>query len=126
MNDPEPKNPSNEFRASANRNRVPWRRVILLGIFHGTVTLVLIGYSFGSSMENFEGNRSPEPLDRIVETLVEILVFPLSQLWNPWLSSNLPDALEWIAFLGNSLLWGAGLAWITSRRPKRPPEPERM
>ncbi len=32
-------------------------------------------------------------------------------LWTSWASKNLPNLVEWLVFMGNSVLWGAGLAY---------------
>lgn len=37
---------------------------------------------------------------------VDILRFPGYPLWTPWASKNLPNVMEWLLFLANSVVWG--------------------
>ena len=62
--------------------------------------------------------------------LADVLMMPGLLLWTPWASKNLPNAVEWLLFVGNSAVWGFLISTIvglvaTRRRPKmaRPAKP---
>ncbi|MHC4489204.1 MAG: hypothetical protein ACYSW7_08530 [Planctomycetota bacterium] len=49
-----------------------------------------------------------------------ILMQPVKCIWTPWMSKNMPDAIEWILFMFNSVLWGLGLSLLWHRiRPSK-------
>ena len=51
----------------------------------------------------------------------KLLGLPAVALWTPWMSRNAPDAVEWLLFGANSLLWGAAGAVVVRAAIRRLP-----
>jgi hypothetical protein len=84
---------------------------IIIGIAHFILAIIVIGISFGSTMESFENpDYQLSSAEKISNVLAGILILPLDLIWSPWMSKHLPDIVEWILFLFNSLLWGFVIA----------------
>jgi hypothetical protein len=65
-------------------------------------------------MDEFDGIRQITSFERFSGHMTEILMSPAYLLWNSWASKNLPDIVEMILFLMNSVLWGTTLDLIYS------------
>jgi hypothetical protein len=98
---------------------------VVWAIVHFVLSIICLSVSFGASMEQFDNPEySPSPIMDPLEFLAEILMQPGSSVWTSWMSRNMPDIVEWLIFMGNSVLWGFGIAavagaWPTIRRWKR-------
>jgi uncharacterized membrane protein len=44
-----------------------------------------------------------------------ILMQPFKCILTPWMSKNMPNAIEWTLFMFNSVLWGLGLSLLWQR-----------
>ena len=46
-----------------------------------------------------------------------VLMLPGLLIWTSWASKNLPNAVQWLLFIGNSALWGlVGVALVNGWR----------
>jgi hypothetical protein len=70
-------------------------------------------------MRTFDGGAEASVVERAIGHAADVLLLPGSVAWTPWASKNLPNAVEWVLFMGNSLLWGFLVALLL-RRLKRP------
>ncbi len=77
-----------------------------LSIIHALVTIVLTLYVFRKGMVRFDNLEIPiSSFETVVQFAVSILMQPVSSLWTMGLNQHF-QAVEWGAFLFNSLLWG--------------------
>jgi hypothetical protein len=91
------------------------KRIIITAIIVALVHLVL---SFGSFIISISSGLSafdnPDYQRSFAEKIINIIAYILMQpcylIWSPWMGKNLPDIVEWILFLSNSLLWGLVIA----------------
>ncbi|MBL6720460.1 MAG: hypothetical protein ISQ08_03520 [Planctomycetes bacterium] len=64
----------------------------------------------------------PSPLPELCAGATAVLMQPGAALWSQLQSGeSLPDALEWLLVLGNSLLWGGCAALLLRARQASPP-----
>jgi uncharacterized membrane protein len=108
---------------------LPLRRVLVFACAHAVVTLCMTLYAFSASSAEFDNPDLPRSATaKAVGTLVNVLSLPGRLVWTTWASKNLPNAVEWVVFLANSLVWGlliAAAATMLSGRPLKPPSPSR-
>ena len=84
---------------------------IILAVVHFILSIVTIGVSFVSGMDSFDNpDYRPSGVEKIFKIVAYILILPLYLIWSPLMSKHLPDIVEWILFLSNSLLWGFVIA----------------
>ncbi|MBN1588485.1 MAG: hypothetical protein JW888_03130 [Pirellulales bacterium] len=93
------------------------KRIILATIAVAFVHLVLtLGMGIVSMMAGMEAFDNPDyqpgVIAQLADSTARILMQPGMSLWTPWMSKNLPNIVEWILFLGNSLFWGLGLSLL--------------
>jgi len=70
-------------------------------------------------MSKFDtGEVNESIIELVTEAIANILIVPANYLWTSWASKNLPNSVEWILFLSNSLLWGYIVAFMYSKFKK--------
>ena len=90
---------------------------IIFAVVHFLLAFFLLAFAFGSTMEAFDKpDYQPTLIEHIAEWTSGILLQPLISLWTTWMSKNMPNYVEWILFLGNSLLWGFAIALLINIR----------
>lgn len=92
------------------KNRI--KKIVVFSILHLTVLLLCITVSFSLGLDHFDTGEQATLLESITSTLSAIFSFPGTYLWTPWASKNLSNIIEWLVFIGNSILWGILLAYI--------------
>ena len=71
-------------------------------------------------MDRFDTGLANAGFTEIITSFsTTVLAAPLIYAWTPWASKNLPNTLEWVLVVCNSMLWGLGLAsiYIKFRKP---------
>jgi hypothetical protein len=82
-------------------------QMVVLTVIHIIMTIGSVMLSFGSGMEAFDNqDYQPSMIGRIADHLAGIITQPALSLWTPWMSKNMPNMLEWVLFIANSMLWG--------------------
>ncbi len=93
--------------------------ILAIATLHFATGMFLFLVSFGASLRRFETGLAPTGGERVVGWAVEVLLFPMTLTVSLW-PKALAGPLEYVPFLLNSLLWGAGLslgaAWMSRRR----------
>jgi len=70
-------------------------------------------------MSRFDtGDMNESIIEIVTGAITNTLIVPANYLWTPWASKNLPDFIEWILFLSNSVLWGYVVAFMYSKIKK--------
>ena len=92
---------------------------LIFSVLHVVVTWSLLIATFAATTNPLAAKESPTVLEQIVSRLTSLLMLPLSALWTPWMSENLPNMVEWLFFFANSALWGFGLAFLLVQLEKR-------
>jgi hypothetical protein len=85
-----------------------FKRVVLFACAHALVTLALSFYYTSAITEPVRPGSIPEISDRAAAAglAADILMLPGYLLWTPWASKHLPNLVEWLLFLANSVVWG--------------------
>ena len=83
-------------------------RIAVLACVHAVVAVGLMLYASYGSAARFEGMEAP-PGATVADSAAHVLSIPGALLWTSWASRNLPNAVEWLLFVGNSVVWGAVL-----------------
>jgi len=69
--------------------------------------------SISLRIDRFDTGIAKETLfESVTETISDILGFPGLYLWTLWASKNLSNIIEWLVFIGNSMIWGIVLAYF--------------
>ncbi len=97
------------------------KRIIITGIIVAVVHLALaigsVMVAFGFGMEAFDNpDYQPTVIERLVDRTAGVLMQPGMSLWTPWMSKNMPNVVEWMLCVGNSLLWGFAIALLMNVR----------
>jgi hypothetical protein len=81
----------------------------------------LLLFSFCASSRHFDTGAAETPVERLIGRTTDILFLPGSLVWTRWASQHLPNAVEWLVFAANSLLWGSIVGLVVARvlRPLR-------
>ena len=85
------------------------KRIFLFSITHMAVLFFLLLVSFTAGMDEFDGKREMTSFERVCGNAAEILMSPAYLFWNSWASRNVPDVVEQLLFLMNSLVWGTAI-----------------
>ncbi len=84
---------------------------ILIALVHFVLSFGSLLISISSGLDAFDNPDYQRPLtENIINIIAYILMLPFYLIWSPWMSKHLPDFVEWILFLSNSLLWGFVIA----------------
>jgi hypothetical protein len=84
------------------------KRIVVFACAHALVTLTLSFYYTSAMTKPVLPGSMPEISNRASDAglAADILMFPGYLLWTPWASKNLPNFMEWLLFLANSVVWG--------------------
>ena len=95
------------------------KRTIVFSCIHFTVLTICLITSFSLGMSRFDtGDMNESIIEIVTGAITNTLIVPANYLWTPWASKNLPDFIEWILFLSNSVLWGYVVAFTYSKIKK--------
>src|SRR5688572_17292665 len=83
-------------------------RIAVLTCVHAALTMGLMLYASYGAAARFEGMEVP-PGATVADSAAHVLSSPGVLLWTSRASKNLPNAVEWLLFLVNSMVWGAVL-----------------
>ncbi len=95
------------------------KRIAFFSLAHLAVLIVFFTISYSAGMDAFDGTGELTAWGRLSGTITEVLMSPLYLLWNEWASRNVPDAVEMILFLMNSVLWGTGIETLYGQYRRR-------
>ena len=94
--------------------------VILATAVHLLLAGTSLVYSYGATMARFdEPGISPPLLENVAAVAATVLLLPVRLLWTSWASTNLPNIVEWLAFVANSVVWGLAVAGVFAWRKQR-------
>jgi len=96
------------------------KRIIVTGIIvavvHFVVAIGSVMAAFGYGMESFNNRYLPIVVESIAGRIAGVLMQPGMFFWTPWMSKNMPNFVEWMLCVGNSLLWGFAIALLINAR----------
>jgi hypothetical protein len=118
---PTPSEPAR--RPAAPTRRPSWRLVLALSVAHFLLALglLLLSLTLDGGIDA-EEPLLPSPLPELCAGVTAVLMQPGAALWSHLQSGEaLPDALEWLLVLCNSLLWGGCVALLLRARRARSP-----
>jgi hypothetical protein len=99
-----------------------WKKKLLivgyLTLAHLIVTVGLLLFSFGASMDRFDSGRMPTFHERLAESGFTVFQLPLMPLLR-FSPIRFPGLWGYIPFLVNSLVWALVLSLIISAFQKR-------
>ena len=99
--------------------KITIKRTITFSCIHFTVLIICFITSFSLGMSRFDaGDMNENIIETVTGVITNILIIPANYLWTPWASKNLPNFIEWILFLSNSILWGYVVAFVYSKLKK--------
>ena len=102
-------------------NPIANRPVVVIPVvafFHFVMHLVAVGFSSAASVKHFENGAEPTVGVQILDTLVNLLAFPLVVVIQQ-LPIGGTGHWGWLIFLANSSLWGLATS-ICLRRISKP------
>ena len=86
-------------------------RGLLLSVVHWVVAVGLFMFASSATMEAFDDSSVQiSIIAKIASVIVDVLWQPFLSVWTPWMSKNIPNSVEWIAFILNSMLWGFAIS----------------
>ena len=86
---------------------LPIRQALVFASAHAVVTLCTTLYAFSAISAEFDHPEQPRSMTaKVAGRLADVLTVPGRFLWTTWASKNLPNAVEWLVFLANSVAWG--------------------
>jgi len=86
---------------------------LVIAVIHLVFSIGSVAIAFGAGMEAFDNpDYKYSAFERIADQLARVLMQPGMFFWTPWMSRNMPDAVEWLSVVVNSLLWGLVIAVI--------------
>ena len=102
---------SNAPRTHLSRRHFFWLSTSVVSVVHFFLTITLIITLFSVGMDRFDNGGEPAAWERPAKVLLNTLLFPaVLMTWLP----RMPDPIEWILFLANSLLWGWCISLLIS------------
>jgi len=88
-------------------------RGIGLSFLHCFLAFSCFAVSFDGTMARFDDpSYQLSWYEKSASSLEDILWQPGMSLWTPWMSLNMPNAVEWVLVFANSALWGFGLLFL--------------
>jgi hypothetical protein len=100
----------------------PARQVFLFAFTHAVVTLGLTVYAFAAGMAEFDDPDLPHSVPvALAGNAADVLMLPGRLVWTASASKNLPNAIESVVFLANSVVWGLvlGATPMLARRARK-------
>jgi hypothetical protein len=95
--------------------------IIVIATAHFVLSIGLVLSAMGATMGRFDGGGPPDFRERVVSSVVHVLLFPLVQPVGRYLFRIVPDGPPWehMVFAANSLLWAMVLVALASRLSRR-------
>ena len=94
--------------------------VLALAAFHFALSFAFFQLSFAGAMGRFDAARESSILERVVDGIAYLLLFPLVQLAVRAGGGWMTGALGYVPFILNSLLWATmiyfGINFLARRR----------
>lgn len=94
------------------------RTTKLIAVFsslHGLLAMAFLLLSFGATSRRFDTGAGETRAERVISQASDVLFLPATLVWTKWASENLPNAVEWLVFAANSVLWGSVIALLVAR-----------
>ena len=66
-------------------------------------------------MDEFDGKGEITAFEAMSQKITVVLMSPVYLLWNSWASKNIHDAIEFVLFIFNSILWGTVAEYIYAK-----------
>lgn len=86
---------------------------IVVAVVHFVLAMGSLVFAIGAGMGAFDDpDYQTSGLERVTDLLVTVLLQPGMSLWTPWMSKNMPNLVEWLLLMANSLLWGFAITLI--------------
>ena len=86
---------------------------VIVALVHFALTISLMLFAISTGMEAFNNpDHHISGIERFSGSLVKVLMQPVMSLWTPWMSKNMPNMVEWVLVIANSLLWGFAIVLI--------------
>lgn len=97
------------------------KKIIVTGLVVTVIHLVLaLGSVFVATSAGMERFDNPDyqftVTERLADRVAGVLIQPGMSLWNPWMSKNMPNIVEWMLYIANSLLWGFAISLAVNAR----------
>ena len=81
--------------------------VLAIAFAHLVASIVSIGVAFQETMRVFDDPVAEvSSAGHLASGIGSVLILPAGWLWTSWASKTLPNAVEWLLVMFNSLLWG--------------------
>jgi hypothetical protein len=95
--------------------------IIVIATAHFVLSIGLVLSAMGATMSRFDDGGPPDLRERIVSSVVHVLLFPLVQPVGRYLFRIVPDGPPWehMVFAANSLLWATALVALVGRLSQR-------
>src|SRR5687767_6979620 len=91
------------------------KRFVAFTSLHAILALGAVLYAMAAGSAQFDNPDLPRMVGAdIVEATANTLTLPGRLLWTSWASQNLPNVVEWVLFIANSVLWGALAVTLTN------------
>jgi uncharacterized membrane protein len=88
-------------------------KTIVFAVIHFVLAFGSMLIALTSGMAEFDNpDYQQSMVERVADHTTAILMQPGISLWTPWMSKNMPDVVEWVLCLANSLLWGLAMTLL--------------
>ena len=91
------------------------KRIVIFSFVQLLALVVFFGISFSAGMDAFDGKREITKFDEFSGFITEVLMSPAFLLWNSWASKNVPNIIENLLVILNSILWGTIIEFFYSK-----------
>ena len=99
---------------------------ILFTCAHVVLTISTMLYAMTADSARFDNPDQPRAFGAgAAHAAANVLMLPGRLVWTSWASKNLPNSIEWLVLMGNSVVWAAATVgvttWIFGHRHRRSP-----
>lgn len=95
------------------------KNALIISVAHGALCVALDLVAL-NGLSRFDSGSEPSIAESVAALLVDILIYPLYLVWTPWMSRHMPNSVEWVLFLFNSLIWGFTITLLSCFRGRCP------
>ena len=91
------------------------KRIAIFTFIHLGILFAFFTISFSAGMDEFDGKGEVTAFEEMSQKITVVLMSPVYFLWNSWASKNIHDAIEFVLFVFNSILWGTAAEYIYAK-----------